>query len=46
LCAFHHLIAVHRWNWTITLNPDGTTTAAGLNGRVIHSHGPPASAAA
>ncbi|HEX9031413.1 MAG TPA: DUF222 domain-containing protein, partial [Streptosporangiaceae bacterium] len=28
LCTFHHLIMVHRWGWTITLNPDGTTTAA------------------
>ncbi|HEY2127636.1 MAG TPA: DUF222 domain-containing protein, partial [Streptosporangiaceae bacterium] len=27
LCAFHHLIAVHQWGWTLTLNADGTTTA-------------------
>jgi len=24
LCTFHHLIMVHRWGWTIRLNPDGT----------------------
>jgi hypothetical protein len=23
LCVFHHLIAVHRWGWQLTLNPDG-----------------------
>jgi hypothetical protein len=27
LCAFHHQIAIHRWGWTLVLNPDGTTTA-------------------
>ncbi len=43
LCTFHHLILVHRWNWTITLNPDGTTTARSPDGsRVYHSHSPPA----
>ena len=26
LCSFHHLILIHRWGWTISLNPDGTTT--------------------
>src|ERR1022692_859105 len=46
LCRFHHLIAVHRWGWTITLHPDGTVTANSRNGqRVLHSHGPPALAA-
>ena len=44
LCSFHHLIAVHRWDWTITLNPDGTTTATSPHGRVLHSHSPPAAA--
>jgi hypothetical protein len=44
LCAFHHLIAVHRWG--ITLHPDGTTTATSPDGtRTLHSHGPPADAA-
>ncbi|HMH93239.1 MAG TPA: DUF222 domain-containing protein, partial [Streptosporangiaceae bacterium] len=42
LCLFHHLIAVHRWGWTLALNPDGTTTATSPDGqRVYHSHGPP-----
>jgi hypothetical protein len=27
LCRFHHLIVIHRWGWTLVLNPDGTTTA-------------------
>jgi hypothetical protein len=42
LCAFHHLIAIHRWGWTLTLHTDGTTTAASPDGRrTYHSHGPP-----
>jgi len=42
LCTFHHLIAVHRWGWSITLNPDGTTTMTSPDGkRVFHSHSPP-----
>ena len=46
LCAFHHLIAVHRWGWGITLHPDGTTIATSPDGtRTLHSHGPPARAA-
>jgi hypothetical protein len=45
LCAFHHLIAVHRWGWGITLNPDGTVTATSPYGRTLHSHSPPATAA-
>jgi len=43
LCAFHHLIAIHRWGWTLRLHPDGTTTATSPGGRrTYHSHGPPA----
>jgi hypothetical protein len=43
LCEFHHLVAVHRWGWTLTLNPDGTTTARSPDGtKILHSHGPPA----
>jgi hypothetical protein len=43
LCSFHHLIVVHRWDWTITLNPDGTTTMRSPDGsRIYHSHSPPA----
>jgi hypothetical protein len=46
LCSFHHLIAVHRWGWQLTLYADGTTTAASPDGkRVLRSHGPPRSAA-
>ncbi|HEX3491935.1 MAG TPA: HNH endonuclease signature motif containing protein, partial [Streptosporangiaceae bacterium] len=42
LCHFHHLIAVHRWGWTLTLHGDGTTTATSPDGiRTLHSHGPP-----
>ena len=26
LCWFHHHIVIHRWGWTLVLNPDGTTT--------------------
>jgi hypothetical protein len=42
LCSFHHLIAVHRWGWTLQLHADGTTTATSPDGnRTLHSHGPP-----
>ena len=42
LCSFHHLVAVHRWGWTLILNPDGTTTARSPDGtKILHSHGPP-----
>ena len=47
LCAFHHLIVIHRWGWTLTLHPDGTTTATSPDGRrTYHSHGPPTPATA
>ena len=26
LCPFHHQIVIHRWGWTLVVNPDGTTT--------------------
>jgi hypothetical protein len=43
LCAFHHLIAIHRWGWTLALNGDGTTTAWNKDRtKVLHSHAPPA----
>jgi HNH endonuclease len=46
LCTFHHLIAVHRWGWQITLHPDATVTATSPDRtRVLHSHGPPSQAA-
>jgi hypothetical protein len=45
LCPFHHQIAIHRWGWTLILNPDGTTTAWNKDKtKVLHSHGPPARA--
>ncbi len=47
LCGFHHLILIHRWGWSIVLNPDGTTTMTSPDGsRVYHSHSPPNSTAA
>jgi hypothetical protein len=46
LCTFHHLIAVHRWGWGITLHPDGNVTATSPDGtRHLYSHGPPTRAA-
>ena len=45
LCSFHHLIAIHRWGWGIALHPDGTVTATSPDGRTLHSHSPPATAA-
>ena len=45
LCPFHHQIVIHRWGWTLVVNPDGTTSAWNKNKtRVLHSHGPPARA--
>jgi hypothetical protein len=46
LCSFHHLTVIHRWGWTLTLHPDGGTTATSPGGaRTLHSHGPPGRAA-
>ena len=45
LCWFHHQVVIHRWGWTLVVNPDGTTTAWNKNKtKVLHSHGPPARA--
>ena len=42
LCSFHHLTAVHRWGWTVTLHADGSTTATSPDrARTLHDHGPP-----
>jgi hypothetical protein len=41
LCQFHHDVCIHRWKWSLVLHPDGTTTAYGPEGQVLHSHGPP-----
>jgi hypothetical protein len=47
LCAFHHLVVVHRWGWSITLNPDGTSTMRSPDGtKVYRSHSPPPATAA
>jgi hypothetical protein len=27
LCPFRHQVVIHRWGWTLVVNPDGTTTA-------------------
>jgi uncharacterized protein DUF222 len=44
-CTFHHQVVIHRWGWTVVLNPDGTTTAWNKDGtKVLHSHSPPARA--
>src|SRR5277367_2285006 len=45
LCFFHHQVVIHRWGWTLVLNPDGTTTAWNKDKtKVLHSHSPPAGA--
>ena len=42
LCFFHHQVVIHRWGWTLVMNPDGTTTAWNPDRtKVLHSHGPP-----
>jgi hypothetical protein len=44
-CWFHHQVVIHRWGWTVTLNPDGTTTAWNPDKtKVLRSHSPPARA--
>jgi hypothetical protein len=47
LCSFHHLIAIHRWGWKLTLQADGTTSVVSPDGRrTFRSHGPPSAVAA
>jgi hypothetical protein len=41
VCQFHHDVCIHRRGWELVLNPDGTTSAYGPDGQVIHSHSPP-----
>jgi hypothetical protein len=42
LCFFHHHVVIHRWGWTLVLNPDGTTTAWNPDKtKILHSHSPP-----
>jgi hypothetical protein len=45
LCAFHHLVVIHRWGWKLVLHTDGSTSATSPDGRIFHSHSPPAHAA-
>ena len=41
-CFYHHHVAIHQQGWTVTLNPDGTTSARSPDGtKVFHSHSPP-----
>ena len=41
-CFFHHQICIHQLGWTVTLKPDGTTTARSPDGsKVLRSHDPP-----
>ncbi|MGH3188346.1 MAG: DUF222 domain-containing protein [Streptosporangiaceae bacterium] len=43
-CGHHHQIMIHQLGWTVTMNPDGTTTARSPDGaKVFRSHSPPAS---
>jgi hypothetical protein len=45
LCPFHHQVVIHRWGWTLVVNPDGTTSAWNkTKTKTLHSHGPPARA--
>jgi len=41
LLRFHHQVVIHRWGWTLVLNPDGTTAWNPGKTKVLHSHGPP-----
>jgi hypothetical protein len=45
VCAFHHLIVIHRWGWTLRLKADGTITATTPEGHILPGHGPPRRAA-
>jgi len=46
LCQFHHDVCIHRRGWRLVLHPDGTRTAYGPDGQVLHSHSPPTTRAA
>jgi hypothetical protein len=40
LCGFHHLIAVHRWGWTLRLYPAGSVGATSPDGtHTVYEHG-------
>ena len=40
-CWRHHHILLHQLGWTLTVHPDGTSTAQSPDGKTIHSHHPP-----
>lgn len=41
-CFFHHHVVIHKWGWTVAMNPDGTTTATSPDGtKILRSHAPP-----
>ncbi len=45
LCFYHHHVVIHRWGWTLLLNPDGTTTAWNPDRtKELRSNSPPARA--
>jgi hypothetical protein len=47
LCAFHHLVAVHRWGWTLQALGAGALEARSPDGTTVYrSHAPPARPAA
>jgi hypothetical protein len=38
-CFYHHHVVIHEQGWTVTLNPDGTTTAWNPGKtKTYHSH--------
>jgi hypothetical protein len=41
LCQYQHDVCVHRQGWRIVLHPDGTTSAYGPRGQILHSNSPP-----
>jgi len=47
LCAFHHLVAIHRWGWTLQNLGGGALEARSPDGTTVYrSHAPPARPAA
>ena len=32
LCSYHHQIVIHRWGWTLVLNPDSYRAVVGESG--------------
>jgi hypothetical protein len=41
-CSYHYQVVIHRWGWTLVLNPDGTTTARNPGRtKALYRRGPP-----